>query len=147
MKKLQKTFLVIGILSLLGCSNSAKKLIRQTEKTLSVLEKENPANPNLKMISGVFYELEVKDTLKARNKFIEARTIYISILDTISNENVNKKDFLMNKAISDIFLRDEIVGRKIIQELYENEIREDLKEMFYYYLNRSREELLFDSHR
>jgi len=110
-------------------------------ETLKTLELLRPENPELIMASGAFYENN-GDSLTAIEKYRKANDIYERILDTMDNNGIQYSMQQSNHAINLILLRQEVKGRKILQDLYNNETDGAIKEMIQSYLTLSRQDFL-----
>lgn len=115
--------------------------ITEAFETLKKLETIRPNNPDLKATAGVFIELS-GDSLTARQKFLKADQIYMSILDTLTNETDPQKMTLMNKAVNLKFLGREDEGNKILEDIKAETKDENLKEMFETFIRMTRKELI-----
>lgn len=109
--------------------------------TLKKLEELRPEYPDLKVIAGIFLELN-KDSLKARNKFLEADKIYQAILDTLSKGADPYQTTLMNKAVNLKFLGREKEGNEILAGIQQGQTDENLRGMIEEFIRMSRRELM-----
>ena len=113
----------------------------QAFKTLKTLELLSPENPELIMASGAFHENNgVSST--AIEKYRKANNLYESIMDTINKNGIQYLMLESNRAINLIFLGQEVEGREILKELYNNESDEAIREMIQSFLTLSREDFL-----
>ena len=110
-------------------------------ETLKQLEKLKPNNPSIKVVAGIFIE-QNKDSLEARNKFLEADKIYNNILDTLKFKNDPNQSILTNKAVNLKLLGRESEGNEILKEISNKTTNENFKKNIDNFVTMSREDII-----
>jgi tetratricopeptide (TPR) repeat protein len=110
-------------------------------ETLKKLEELRPKNPDLKVTAGIFMETNF-DSIKAREKFIEAEKIYKSILDTLNSTTDTFQTILINRAVNLKFLGRENEANGILMAIKQKQKDESLKEFMNSFIKMGRKELL-----
>ncbi len=110
-------------------------------ETLKILEKLKPRNPDLKVTAGIFIELS-GDSVKAREKFIQADQIYTTMLDTLSTEADPFQTIMTNKAVNLKLLGRENEGNKILKDISSKISDENFKELIDNFTKMTRKELI-----
>lgn len=110
-------------------------------ETLNKLEEIKPKDPDLKTLLGVYIELN-KDSLQARQKFMEAENLYSRIFDTLKIESDLYSFHLTNRAINFKLLGFEKDAEETFQSVKKEQTNQDLQEMILEFQNLDRKELL-----
>ena len=116
-------------------------LTKDALTTLKDLEKLTPENPDWKVELGIFMEVN-GDSLKAREKYVEADRLYKSILDTLTSKTEPYQMILTNRAVNLKLLGYENEGDKILKEISSKQADTTLKELFECFVTLTRKELI-----